>query len=255
MKECLNCKNKKENTEFKENSNRCNSCISEYQKEYRKSHKDKSKEYSRKYYTENKEELLNKSKEYYNENIDKVSEYKRRYAIDNKDKLYRYMHNYYLENKEELDMRNKKYAIENRENLNIIRKRRNKDNNEVINEKQRERRINDPVYRISQNIRTYIRYCIKSKGLKKKTKTQTILGCSYNEFRIYLESKFEPWMTWENYGKHNGELNYGWDIDHIIPISSAIIEDDVINLNHHSNLQPLCSHTNRYIKKDKLCYD
>ena len=58
-------------------------------------------------------------------------------------------------------------------------------------------------------------------------------------------------MTWENHGKYNGEINYGWDLDHIIPISSAITIEDVINLNHHTNLQPLCSYTNRYVKRNK----
>ena len=59
-------------------------------------------------------------------------------------------------------------------------------------------------------------------------------------------------MTWYNYGKYNGELNYGWDIDHIIPISSARSEENIIKLNHYTNLQPLCSKINRDIKKDKL---
>jgi hypothetical protein len=39
-------------------------------------------------------------------------------------------------------------------------------------------------------------------------------------------------------------------IDHIIPISTANTEDEVIKLNHFTNLKPLCSYTNRYIKKD-----
>jgi hypothetical protein len=54
------------------------------------------------------------------------------------------------------------------------------------------------------------------------------------------------------YGKYNGELNYGWDIDHIIPLAPAETEEDVIRLNHYTNLQPLCSYTNRYIKKDQF---
>ncbi len=28
------------------------------------------------------------------------------------------------------------------------------------------------------------------------------LGCSFEELKTYLESKFEDWMTWENYGTH-----------------------------------------------------
>lgn len=64
------------------------------------------------------------------------------------------------------------------------------------------------------------------------------------------DSKFEPWMTWGNRGLYNGELNYGWDIDHIIP--SAETEEGVIKLNHYTNLQPLCSKVNRDIKKDNF---
>jgi len=59
-------------------------------------------------------------------------------------------------------------------------------------------------------------------------------------------------MNWDNHGKYNGEFNFGWDLDHIIPISSAITEQEVIKLNHFTNLQPLCSKINRYIKKNKL---
>lgn len=59
-------------------------------------------------------------------------------------------------------------------------------------------------------------------------------------------------MSWDNYGKYNGTLNYGWDIDHIIPISSAKNEEEMLLLNKFSNLQPLCSFTNRYIKKDNI---
>jgi hypothetical protein len=66
-----------------------------------------------------------------------------------------------------------------------------------------------------------------------------------------MESQFKEWMSWENHGIIEiGIVNIGWDIDHIIPISSAKTEEDVIRLNHYTNLQPLCSYTNRYIKKD-----
>ena len=58
-------------------------------------------------------------------------------------------------------------------------------------------------------------------------------------------------MNWDNYGKYNGCPNFGWDIDHITPLSTAMTEDDMIKLNHYTNLQPLCSYINRIIKKDK----
>lgn len=81
-----------------------------------------------------------------------------------------------------------------------------------------------------------------------------MIGCSFDELKIHLENKFEHWMTWENYGKYTGKLNDGWDIDHIIPLSSAKTEKELTKLFHHTNLQPLCSYTNRNIKKNKLNY-
>ena len=61
-------------------------------------------------------------------------------------------------------------------------------------------------------------------------------------------------MTWDNHGIYNGELNYGWDIDHVIPISSSKTEEDVVNLNHYTNFQPLDGYINRYIKRNKVNY-
>jgi hypothetical protein len=77
----------------------------------------------------------------------------------------------------------------------------------------------------------------------------------YEYFIIHIERQFESWMTWDNYGKYNGEFRYGWDIDHIIPISSVKNKEEIININHYTNLQPLCSKINREIKKDKLEYE
>ena len=62
-------------------------------------------------------------------------------------------------------------------------------------------------------------------------------------------------MNWDNYGNWDGiakEINYSWDIDHIIPLSSAIDEEQFIRLNHYTNLQPLCSYINRFIKRNQI---
>ena len=90
------------------------------------------------------------------------------------------------------------------------------------------------------------------KGYSKPTRTEAILGCSYLEFRDYIESLFEPWMTWNNRGYYDGTPNTGWDIDHITPISTAKDQADIVRLNHHTNLRPLCSYMNRDVKRNKL---
>lgn len=114
----------------------------------------------------------------------------------------------------------------------------------------KERRATDPIFKISSLIRTSIGEAFRLNGYGKKTKTNTILGCSFDELKQHLESQFLPWMNWDNHGLYNGELNHGWDIDHIEPLSNAKTEDDIIRLNHYTNLRPLCSQTNRYIKRN-----
>ena len=93
---------------------------------------------------------------------------------------------------------------------------------------------NDIIFKVSRSIRTRISKSIKRKNFRKNSKTQEILGCSFEEFKLYLEAKFEPWMSWLNKGLYNGEPNYGWDLDHIIPVSTAKTEEDIIRLNHYT---------------------
>jgi hypothetical protein len=59
-------------------------------------------------------------------------------------------------------------------------------------------------------------------------------------------------MTWENKGIYNGSFNYGWDLDHIIPLNTAKTKEDLILLNHYTNFQPLCSKFNREVKNGRL---
>ena len=136
------------------------------------------------------------------------------------------------------------------------RKKYYEDNKEMVIENNRKyvkyKLDNDVLYKLKHNIRTTITNSFRNNVFSKTTRTHEILGCSFEEFKLYLESKFEVCMTWENRGMYNGELNYGWDIDHKIPLATAINEEDIIRLNHYTNLQPLCSYTNRHIKRDTI---
>ena len=105
------------------------------------------------------------------------------------------------------------------------------------------------------NIRRNIYTSFKNNGFKLPLKYLEILGCSREYFISYIESKFEPWMNWDNYGRKNGvtkSINVSWDLDHIIPSSSAKTIEDCVRLNHYTNFQPLCSFTNEVIKNNKL---
>ena len=179
----------------------------------------------------------------------------KRYRPDCKKCLYESRKDYFERYRKEKGNENvKKYYERNPLKKSEFNKKWNEKNPEYYKNYQKNRRDNDELFKLTGNIRCLIKNSLINNTLKKKKKTEKILGISFNGFKLYLESKFEDWMTWENYGKYNGDLNYGWDIDHITPLSSAKNEEEMIKLNHYTNLQPLCSKVNRDIKKDRLNY-
>lgn len=97
------------------------------------------------------------------------------------------------------------------------------------NERVKAKRKSDPMFRLrcacTDRVRQYL------KGRRKST--MEIVGISIGELRNYLEIKFLPGMSWDNYGR------YGWHVDHIIPLASAKNKEEIIRLCHYSNLQPL----------------
>lgn len=241
FKICNTCDIKKELIEFPKDDgcrlgykNKCKSCYSISKKIYRDNReisdeeKVKLKEYQEKYRIENKDIINEKIKKYRIENRDIINEKLKEYYINNKDKFKEQLKQYYINNKEKIRLKNRNY-IKNRIKTDIV-------------------------FKIKENIRTSIGNSFRNNGYTKRSRSYEILGCSFEEFKLHIESKFDIWMTWGNHGQYNGELNYGWDLDHIIPISSAITEEDIIKLNHFTNFQTLCSYINRNIKRDKIDY-
>jgi hypothetical protein len=180
----------------------------------------------KKYVVNNKEKVYKQKRSWIEKNPDKPIQYVKTYNINNPNKIKENRKKYYLKNKEKEIINNNIYRI-NRKKI-------------------------DSLYKLTQNIRTLISNSFKKYKFKKTSKTANILGCSFEEFKTHLESKFESWMTWDNHGLYNGTEGFGWDIDHIIPLSSAINETDIIKLNHYFNLQPLCSKINRDVKRNNL---
>lgn len=91
-------------------------------------------------------------------------------------------------------------------------------------------------YRLKNILRARLRLVIKGK-IKSGSAVKS-LGCSIQEFKLYMESKFLYGMSWENYGQ--------WHIDHIKPISSFNLSDEkeFNKACHYTNLQPLWASDN-----------
>jgi len=99
---------------------------------------------------------------------------------------------------------------------------------------------NDPVFRIMKNQRNRLKELVTTKPAS----FSKSVGCGSSFLKQYLESKFKPGMTWDNYGQ--------WEIDHIRPLVSFNLEDkeQFKAACHYTNLQPLWEAEN-IAKSDK----
>jgi len=73
-----------------------------------------------------------------------------------------------------------------------------------------------------------------------------LIGCSIAFLKEHLVARFQPGMSWENYGKG------GWDVDHARPCASFNLTDPAQQREcfHYSNLQPMW-HMPNIKKSDK----
>ena len=159
--------------------------------------------------------------------------------------------------------KNREWASKNKE-INIYRISRWARNNKERIRQNYHKRMSDPVYyknyrlkinekdrlnpnaKVRRNIGRRLRY-LMANPVGVSSKIETVLGCSANDLKAYLESKFKPGMCWANY-KHSG-----WHIDHIIPCRAFDLtkESEIMKCFHYSNLQPLWAAEN-IAKSDKL---
>ncbi len=142
----------------------------------------------------------------------------------------------------------KDWRIKNREKTSQYSKKYNSKNTDKVksyrNEYTKKRYKEDILFRLNMIMRSQIhRYFDKDNG------TIDYLGCSIEFFKSYIESQFNNGMTWENQGRL--ENVWGWELDHIIPASTAKTEDELYKLYHYSNFQPLWKKEN-LIKSDKI---
>lgn len=95
----------------------------------------------------------------------------------------------------------------------------------------------DPDYAMRIRTRAVVTNAMARMGYKKGSKTEAILGCTWGEFKAHLERQFLKGMNWDN--------RHLWHIDHIVPVSSASSEEEIVLLNHFTNLRPLWAEDNR----------
>ena len=132
----------------------------------------------------------------------------------------------------------KKYRDENPEKKLAASKKWREENPDHIRAFNRmyhkQRRKEDPVFRLLDNMRGGLWRCLSGKN--KNSHTFDYVGLTPKELMDYLEGQFTEGMTRENYGK--------WHVDHIRPLASFDFtgpdrEEQLHAAWSYTNMQPL----------------
>lgn len=193
-------------------------------------------------------------KEWAGRNRDKVNQYvsaKRDKHPELREYNQLYCRDYYEKHKEEIRQKQRDKRIANHDE--VIKKQREyrAKNREYINARKREyeqsKKIADPKYKLIVRARNTIRKSFSRRGAQKCVLAETITGLDSKRLCDYLINTF-----YETYGRK-------WDgseivhIDHIVPISSANTEEEIIKLCHYSNLRLITAEDNMR-KQNKTDY-
>lgn len=187
-------------------------------KKYYEENRQKCVDYGNDYHKNNRGEILKKQKAYRKNNPEKVKQHRKKYLSKK-------------ENVEKSKYRSKKYYKNNKSRLNKKR-----------GEEIKFRLKNDPIYRFVHSARNRIRGALKAQSTSKNSPTLKLLGCSGEEFMVYLLShpnNSSGKFTAENYGE-------AWHVDHVRPLSSFDLSKDQERRQafHYSNCQPLTPEEN-----------
>ena len=159
-------------------------------------------------------------REYYLKNKKNILIQKIKYREDNKNIINKKAKEYYLKNKDLILDKNKKYWDKNKPKLlesgRIRGKIWYKDNKDKHNQQgfkwEKEKRIADPTYKIKQNLRRRLRYCLNNYGDGKEFKSKSY-GVDYKKIIQHLKP-FPKNM--QNY-----------HVDHIKPLCSFDLTDPI----------------------------
>lgn len=194
----------------------CKKCAAARALRYKTENPDKVRESRKKTYAKHRDKMLLRSAKYHRTAKARAKqrdwERRNREKVNFKSKLYRLSHK------------------EKRREIAVAYRQR-------LNKRQKERKLDDPNYRIKCSLRNRFWQSLKLQHGIKQCSFDEYIGCALSELRDHIESLWRDGMSWDNYGKGDGK----WNIDHIIPCDDFDLtqRDEQLRCYHYSNLQPM----------------
>lgn len=194
--------------------------------------KEEIKQYNREYQQKNKDIIRERKKIYTFKN----KKNRKKYLALHKDQIKQQRKKYYEKNKKNLIQKSIQYWNLHQQEKKEYNKYYHKTHKQKRNYRLKIRRKIDVNFKISHNLRSRIYHTIK--GHNKSAHTTELLGCTIDQLKEHLQSKFVNGMTWSNYGR--------WHIDHIRPCASfdLSLPEQQKECFHYTNLQPLWAEDN-----------
>lgn len=168
-----------------------------------------------------------RSKESYYKNREKRVEYRRKYVEERREEVNNAQREQYQIHREKRLLAKKEY----------LRKPEVKKQKAAYARKYYKKRIKTDIqFKLTKSLRNRLKEAVKD-GAKSGSAVSD-LGCSIDEFKLYIEKLFTEGMSWDNWGK--------WHLDHIIPLSSVdlTVRENVLKVCHYTNIQPLWAEDN-----------
>lgn len=174
-----------------------------------------------------------------------VSIYNKKYKEKNREKILKKKKEYYYSNLEIHKQKAKKWREQNKEHIRDKKRAWKK-----------EYKSKNPQYRLKERLSCSIYLALKKRGADKSGKSiADYLPYTMADLKEHLQSQFEPWMNWDNWGVYdpktwddNDPSTWTWQIDHIIPQSKfkykSMKSKDFKKCWSLENLRPLSSKLN-----------
>jgi len=202
----------------------CKECVAKRGASYRKVNRDK---------------VLESKRRYREKNLDKVREYTREYNArpEVKERIREYRKS--DEQRAKQSVRNKRYSSKPSIKAKRVQKRVEQYHSDIeasrksqceykrreeVKQRTREyyHRTKTPEKRLRASVKASIIYHLKCQGKSKNDSLIRHLGYTLEELKVHIESLWEPWMSWDNWGLYrvdtwddNDPSTWTWHIDHI----------------------------------------